>query len=638
MIAACGLVCAVIVVFGRVVANDWVDFDDYRHVAKNPVFFPVSWQTLRAVWTPGFERLYVPVSYTVFAGECIASRAVAGGTATSDPPATLFHAMSLALHAAVVMLVFAILRTMVRDQRAAAAGALLFAIHPLQVESVAWAFEQRGLLAAVFSLAAVLLLLRLFRRGTAPGLLSAGYLAATGLLALALLSKPIAVVTPLIAAALLVHLYRPPLKTVAIVLLPWVILAAGTALVTRAVQPAVVVDRNYPWLCRPLIAGDAIAFYAEKIALPVKLCLQYGRTPPAVLADPAAPLRGLCVAMVLGAAFTLPRGSWVRLPLALFLIPLTPVLGLTSFDFQQQSTVADRYVYLAMLGPAAALAVAAEELFESGRWRRLAAIGITAWMAVLGAAAAWQVGVWRDTGTLATQACRVTPRAPWPWILLAAHNLQAGDPLRAAACADRALDLEPGNQNAMFDRAEAAVQLGDAATADSMHTGMLRYGWDNGILVNGLYQRAVAHLRAGRSERAEKCFAAAIGWDSEYVPALVNLGVLCARRAEHGAAEELFRKALAIDPQQVAAWVGLGNSLYDQGRAGEAVECFSKALDIDPADGETLANRAWARVAAGDRRGAEADLAMIRERGFSPDPDLVEAIMRLQPAKDAGGR
>ena len=633
LIAACGLVCAAAVVFGRVVANDWVDFDDYPHVAKNPLFFPVNWRSLRAVWTPGCERLYVPVSYTVFAAECVASRVIAGGTPTSDPPAALFHGVSLGLHAAVVLGVFTILRRIVSSAGAAAAGAMLFAVHPLQVESVAWAFEQRGLLAAALSLAAVLLLLRMFESRGTPQLLSSPYIAATALLALALLSKPIAVVTPLIALALLVHLHQPTPKMVAQVLLPWVMLAVGTALLTRAVQPAVVMDRDYPWLCRPLIAGDALAFYMAKIAIPADLCVQYGRTPRDVLADPRAPLWAIGVGVALVAAFTLRPATRVRLPLALFLVPLTPVLGLTSFDFQLQSTVADRYVYLGMLGPAVALALVAEQLWTHQRWQRTGAIGITVWLCLLGVLAARQVGVWRDTGTLASQACRVTPRAPWAWILLASHNLQVGDPLVAAACANRALVLQPSSLLEMFSMAEAACQLSDDKAIDAAHAKLLESGAQDTDLVYGLYHRGVAHLHAGRSGRAEKYFTTVLKWDSDYLPALINLGVILSRRAEHGMAEDLFRTAVAKDPQQVAAWVGLGNALYTQGRAGEAVECFSKALDIEPGDADTLANRAWARVAAGDRRGAESDLGVLRQLGRTPDPELVDAVM--QP--DAGG-
>ena len=638
LLAACGLVCAVAVVFGGVVGNDWVDFDDSHYVSKNPIFFPVNWHTLRAVWSLRFERMYVPVSYMLFAGECVASRAVAGGTATSDPPAAVFHGVSLALHAVVVLLVFAILQRIVSSVGAAATGALLFAVHPLQVESVAWVIEQRGLLAAAFSLGTVFFLLRLFERDAAPRLLSSRYLTATALLALALLSKPIAVVTPLIAGALLVHLHRAPPKTVAMVLLPWLILAAGVALLTRAMQSAVVSDRTYPLICRPLIAGDALAFYAGKIAAPVDLCVQYGRTPPAVLADPASPLRAFCVGVALLSAITLQRMALFKLPLALFLIPLTPVLGLKSFDFQLQSTVADRYVYLAMLGPAVALAMGMQYALEHGRWRGYAALVITVWMCFLGVLAARQVGVWHDTRTLASQACRVTPRAPMGWILMALHNLKAGDPAQAAACAERALELEPTNRFALFNAAEAAVQAGDTMALAAVRVKLLDRGVTNDALVYVMYTRGVVHLREGRTGLAQKCFAAAIEWDSEFLPALVNLGVLSSRRAEHGAAEELFRKAVAKDSEQSAAWVGLGNAIFHQGRAEEAIECFGKALDIDSADAGTLANRAWARVAVGDFRGAEADVAAIRALGVTPDRELVKAIAQPETSTEAADR
>jgi Flp pilus assembly protein TadD len=99
-------------------------------------------------------------------------------------------------------------------------------------------------------------------------------------------------------------------------------------------------------------------------------------------------------------------------------------------------------------------------------------------------------------------------------------------------------------------------------------------------------------------------------------------------------AEDLFRTAVAKDPQQVAAWVGLGNALCQEGRAGEAVECFNKALAIEPHDTGTIANRAWARLAAGDRAGAVADLAAIKEQEGSPDPSLVRAVMEPEAAGD----
>src|SRR5690606_19541974 len=97
---------------------------------------------------------YVPLSYTLFSLEAIvAARPVDENAVMTFDPA-IFHGGSLLLHLGCVLLVFALLRRLVANDLAAAAGALLFAVHPLQVESVAWISETRGLLAGLFSLLA----------------------------------------------------------------------------------------------------------------------------------------------------------------------------------------------------------------------------------------------------------------------------------------------------------------------------------------------------------------------------------------------------------------------------------------------------------------------------------------------------
>ncbi|NCX99792.1 MAG: tetratricopeptide repeat protein, partial [Planctomycetia bacterium] len=78
------------------------------------------------------------------------------------------------------------------------------------------------------------------------------------------------------------------------------------------------------------------------------------------------------------------------------------------------------------------------------------------------------------------------------------------------------------------------------------------------------------------------------------------------------------------------AWVGYGNALYGLGRAAEAAGCYDRALAIDPSDAPTLANRAWARLASGDRAGAERDVEAVTALGHPIDPDLRAAL------RDAG--
>ncbi|MFM8709581.1 MAG: hypothetical protein ACKOHK_16255, partial [Planctomycetia bacterium] len=121
------VVAVILVGFGRIVAHDWVNFDDPLHVTENPAFFPVSWRGLADFWAHPYGQLYVPVSYMLFAAECVASRSLHGDTPTATPRPGLFHAVSLALHVVAAVLVLRILRRFTTLPWAAVAGCLVFA-------------------------------------------------------------------------------------------------------------------------------------------------------------------------------------------------------------------------------------------------------------------------------------------------------------------------------------------------------------------------------------------------------------------------------------------------------------------------------------------------------------------------------
>ena len=108
---------------------------------------------------------------------------------------------------------------------------------------------------------------------------------------------------------------------------------------------------------RPLIAGDAVAFYFYKLIFPWKLSLDYGRTPTYALQQPVIYFLWSipCTLLILAWRFRKQRPH-LFVALAIFLIALLPMLGLVTFHFQYYSTVADHYLYLPMLGVALALA------------------------------------------------------------------------------------------------------------------------------------------------------------------------------------------------------------------------------------------------------------------------------------------
>jgi len=625
-LAPAAAVCAVVIlVFGGIVTHDWVEFDDTIHVIENPSFFPVSWHGLAGFWTRPYRNLYVPMSYMLYAGECVATRSLYGDGPTAALRPGLFHVVSLMLHAVSVVLVLRLLRRSTTRPWIAATGAIVFAIHPLQVESVAWIAEQRGLLAALLSLTAIDRFLHWLDREGGASLMQPSYVLATVAFGLALLSKPTAIVTPLLALAIAVGGGKASWAAVARPLAPWAMLAVAAAVITRLVQPPELTRFHVPFAARPLVAADAIAFYAAKTLAPVDLCVAYGRSPRVALADPRAPLAALLVALGLLAVMLLPRCRQWRLPVSLFLIPLVPVLGLTDFVFQNQSTVADRYTYLAMLGPALAVVRAGELLEGFQRPRALWRIAAGAWIIVMGMTTFYQTATWRNTCTLAERACHVTPGDTGAWTMLAGHYLATGDSGRALACAQRALDIAPKNDVALLNAFGAAVRLGHSAEMAATSSRLHALGYTDDDLVEVFYNRGVSHLKALRAAEAAIDLGIALDHDPKHPWAATNLGVALTRLGRIDAAVAVLRESLDQNPANAAAWVGLGNALLEQGAAEEAVAAYGRAIELDPDDAATLTNRAWARLASGDTAGARADIARVITLGHRPPADLVEA-------------
>ena len=136
------LVVITIATFARSITNEFVGWDDPDNLTANERMNPPTWRTVQHYWTHAQEGLYIPVTYTFWAGVAkIAARARgADGSFVLNP--WVFHVASLLFHTLSALIVFSILRTQ-RASNAALLGAMLFAVHPLQVEPVAWASARR---------------------------------------------------------------------------------------------------------------------------------------------------------------------------------------------------------------------------------------------------------------------------------------------------------------------------------------------------------------------------------------------------------------------------------------------------------------------------------------------------------------
>jgi hypothetical protein len=444
------LVIATLCAYFPILTFDFVGLDDQVTVFQNWNLIHLSPSTFYSFWTEPQGQLYTPLTYSLFAAISLGARvkAKAGEVPAVAFYAGPFHAVDLALHLLSVIVVYRLLRRMIGPHWPAAAGALLFALHPVQVESVAWVTATNGLLCGFLSLLAVLLYLRATssdRRTKRWPIQWSGYALATEVFILALLAKPAAVIVPLLAwiAHWLMSRQQPadsdvkrnpdeapgPHRSVALFrralpLIIWLFLSVPFAIVARVVQPIPDWWLVVPIWQRPFVAADALAFYIYKILWPRTLTVDYGRAPALIFSHGWAWYTWI-VPATLGAvivAFHRKRAARHLIAGSIwFLAALLPVLGFTRFAFERFSTVSDRYLYVPMFGVALAVAWGLNCLVNwnaarDARSARIGRLGIIAAciviLALLGTRTFLQTQYWRNKRTLFQHSQEVIHRTP----------------------------------------------------------------------------------------------------------------------------------------------------------------------------------------------------------------------------------
>lgn len=516
-------------------------WDDNAHVTA------AAMRSFRGLWRIWFDlgatQQYYPLLHSAFWLEHrLWGDAVLG-----------YHLVNVLLHAAAACLVVLIVR------RLAIPGAwlagLIFALHPVGVESVAWISEQKTTLSAVFYLSAALVYLRFdeSRRRS-------HYLWATALFLCALLSKT---VTASLPAALLVIFWwkrgRLHLRRDVRPLLPWfaVGIAAGlfTAWVERTYIGAQGADFAIAPLQRVLVAGRAIWFYAAKLFWPSSLIFTY----PRWTLDPAAWWQWLFPAGVLAAlAIALRRRAWLA-SLLFFIGTLFPVLGFLNVYPFRFSWVADHFQYLASLGIVVPVAAVIYQLSQSASPSRARAARL-ALLFVLAVLTFRQAAMYGDTETLYRE---TLARNPASW--MAHNNLGV------------ALSKIDGRSSEAIDEYRAALRLKP----------------DYAEPHNNL---ATLYSRQGRMPEAMAEVREALRIQPDYPEAQVNLASFLAAmpgRLPDAIAE--YRAVLRAKPSHAEAHNNLGLALMEMpGRLSDAIAELETAVQLEPDNAQMHDNLAGA--------------------------------------------
>lgn len=502
---------------------------------------------------------------------------------------TGYHAVNLSLHVLAAVLLW---RLLVRLRLPGAwLAAAIFAVHPVNVESVAWIAEQKNLLAMVFYLVSLSCFLRSrpsagsagASSGVSPRVWYGLALVAAGL---ALLSKTAVAPIPVILLGLVAWQQWKVKGADVLSVLPFFALtvAIGTASwwfqSHRAIGGDIV--RTDGFWGRLAGAGWAIGFYAGKALLPVGLRSLY----PRWQIDAGqwwSYLPVLLVAGVLVACWHA-RRSWGRGPLAAlfyFVVMLFPVLGFVNIGFMKFSLVADHWQYFAIIGPIAfgAAAIATSYRRLGPHPRRALAAGTSAMLVALALLTSRQSKVYRDSGTF-WRAVLATDAASW-----AAHNnlggflVEQGRLDEALVHFSKAVEIRPSDARAQYNLGAALREKGRFDEAIAHLRTAVAIQPDYVPARNGL-ARALASIGDwdGSMEQLER----SLLLDDDQAEAHNNLANVLRQKRRLSEAAAEYERALAIHPDYAAAHVNLGDVLRSMGKTREAIAHYRTALEIAP--------------------------------------------------------
>ena len=444
------------------------------------------------------------------------------------------------------------------------------------------------------------------------------YLTGCAFCALAILAKPSAIVVPFLAAALDLGALRRRMRTVLAELSPWMLLAVAGAIVGMAVQPAQAVSVGIPLWERPLIAADAIAFYLRQLVLPLHLAPFYGRTPASVFASGAAWWTWIVPVIAFAAAIASWRRSLVPITaLCMLVLGVAPVLGLVPFEFQVNSTTADRYVYLALLGPALLLAWWLKT--RPGRTTCAVAAIVVAAYALRTVV---QVGYWKSTRTILEHSLTVNAQSDFAHGNLG-HVLAAQGEAEAALVHLReAVRLRPDSAQNRLNLGSYLGQTGNIADALEQLEEAVRLDPE---YASARATLATALASQGQPARAIEELREATRLEPEFALAYLQLGALLEQSQDPAGAETAYCEALRLDDGLNDARLSLGSLYLQAGRVNEALERLRQAVSVDPGSGAALAELGRALLMAG--RPAEAIPHLRKASSLLPDLEYLRAML-----------
>jgi len=586
------------------ITNDFVNWDDNVNIINNVHIRSLNWAFFKWAFTDTYLSYWQPLNWLTHAIDYSLWELNPFGHHLTN---TLLHAVNTFI---VVSLVFKLVefsrRIQLRDGLlplldrrgvlvTAGVTGLLFGLHPLNVESVAWVTGRPGMLSAFFYLLSIFTYLgSVALRGqneTPDRCTEAQYVLSLVFFALSLASKPMAITLPLVLLLLDWYLTRielsaPGIRKAILRIIPYCVLAFAVSMVavfSEKISSSAAAQMIVPLPDRLLVIAKSLLLYLVRIVVPVDLIPYYEYPDRISLLSAEYFVPVLLVICITAVCILLLKKQKIWFVIwGYFIITLLPVIGLIKV---RSVYMADRYVYLSIIGPMLILGLGAARL-----WTNSGVKGISRWiMAVLAAAlllamtslTVRQEGVWKSSLIMWNY---IIARKPLRYPV-AYHNrsilfVDAGEYERAIEDANQALTLAPEYPDAYHNRGNAFAGKGNFARAIADYSRAISLKPADAVIYNSL---GLAFAARGEFDSAIEAYGKAISLRPDYGDAFNNRGLAFDGKGAAAQAFADFDRAGQLKPGDASVHVNRGLAFAGQGRAELAEKEYTAALELKPA-------------------------------------------------------
>jgi protein O-mannosyl-transferase len=583
LLAALLLVLATLGLYQLSLHNGFVNYDDPDYITANPhVLQGLSWSNVRWAFAATDAYNWHPLTWISHMADVQFFGVKAIG----------HHLVSALLHALNVVLLFLLLRFASGYVWRSATVAALFAVFPLNVESVAWAAERKSVLCTTFIFLALLAYGWYARR---PGI--ARYLAVALLFALALMAKPLAITLPV---ALLLVDYWPLQRfgdqpsadaaaasagtgflRLAAEKIPLLLLSAGSAFMTVYAQRrggALASAQLFPFSLRIKNAVFSYADYLVKGIWPARLAVFYPY--PHSLALVKVVGAALILVGITVVAWQLRERRYLLAGWLWYLGTMVPMIGIVQVGRQ---AMADRYAYVPFVGVFVMVVWLAAEFAQRNRGVRVAATIVA--LAVLAGYASVshaQIGYWRTSRRLFSHALDVTTgNGVAEDNLGVAYEREMDEPFLALPHYEAAVRFMPDLPSAHYNLGTAFQSQGRLDEAAREYRLTLTYTSNLAEAARAHNNLGVIFMQTNQPAAALSEFSAALRCDPTQVFSLLNRGSIEYHQGNLGAARDDLSQAIGMAPSP-AAWFVLGRILEDQDQLQSAADAYENSLKLSP--------------------------------------------------------